>query len=177
MFIMSPFQLRLPKPTTILIAHVVGLPFIMGVVEVPKGWSMGLPPLAVQHVSMGKPLVVGGELADVRIIMSELQTHLVEEGVNQVSVMVYNTGSGYPNFTMMQSVMTIVTLTPISRKDCPLCVVPPRNLNLTMEQNFATPVIFSNLHHPFSCRCTLRSVKPHYPVFCVLRLFNGCWRF
>ena len=61
-------------------------------------------------------LVVAGELADVRIIMSQLQTDLAEEGVNQVSVMVYNTGSRSPNFTMMQSVMTIVTLTPIPRK-------------------------------------------------------------
>ena len=60
--------------------------------------------------------MVAGELADVRIIMSQLQTDLAEEGVNQVSVMVYNTGSRSPNFTMMQSVMTIVTLTPIPRK-------------------------------------------------------------
>ena len=112
----SPFQLCLLNPTTILNATVVGLPFILAVIEVPKGWSMGLPPLAVRHVSMGKPLVVAGELADVRIIMSQLQTDLAEEGVNQVSVMVYNTGSRSPNFTMMQSVMTIVTLTPIPRK-------------------------------------------------------------
>ena len=41
--------------------------------------------------------------------------------MNQVSVMVYNTGSCSPNFTLMQSVMTIVTLTPIPRKvHCPL---------------------------------------------------------
>ena len=33
-----------------------------------------------------------------------------------MSVMVYNTGSRSRNFTMMQSVMTIVTLTPIPRK-------------------------------------------------------------
>ena len=45
---------------------------MMAVIDVPKGWSMGLPPLAVRHVSMGKPLVVVGELADVRIIMSQL---------------------------------------------------------------------------------------------------------
>ena len=77
---------------------------------------MGLPPLAVRHVSMGKPLGVAGELVDVRIIMSQLQTNLAEEGVNQVSAMVYNTGSRSPNFTMMQSVMTIVTLTLIPRK-------------------------------------------------------------
>ena len=56
----SPFQLCLLNPITILNATVVGLPFILAVVEVPKGWSMGLPPLAVQHVSMGKPLVVAG---------------------------------------------------------------------------------------------------------------------
>ena len=61
----SPFQLCLVNPTTILNATVVGLPFILAVIEVPKGWSMGLPPLAVRHVSMGKPLVVAGELADV----------------------------------------------------------------------------------------------------------------
>ena len=67
----SPFQLCLLNPTTILNATVVGLPFILAVVEVPKGWSMGLPPLAMQHVSMGKPVVVAGELADVRIIMSQ----------------------------------------------------------------------------------------------------------
>ena len=65
-----PFQLCLLNPTTILNATVVGLPFILAVIEVPKGWSMGLPPLAVRDVSMGKPLVVAGELADVRIIMS-----------------------------------------------------------------------------------------------------------
>ena len=114
----SPFQLCLlnPNPTTILNATVVGLPFILAVVEIPKGWSMGLPPLAVRHVSMGKPLVVAGELADVRIIMSQLQADLAEEGVNQVSVMVYNTASRSPNFTMMQSVMTIITLTPIPRQ-------------------------------------------------------------
>ena len=112
----SPFQLCLPNPTTILNANIVGLPFILAVVEVPKGWSMGLPPLAVQYVSMGKPLVMAGEMADVRIIMSQLQADLAEEGVNQVSVMVYNTGSRTPNFTRMQSVMMIVTLTPIPRK-------------------------------------------------------------
>ena len=112
----SPFQLCLLNPTTILNTTVVGLPFILAVIQVPKGWPMGLPPLAVRHVSMGKPLVVAGELADVRIIMSQLQTDLAEEGVNQVSVMVYNTGSRSPNFTMMQSVMTLVTLTPIPRK-------------------------------------------------------------
>ena len=77
---------------------------------------MGLPPVAVLHLSMGKPLVVDGELADVRIIMSQPQTDLAEEGVNQVSVMVYNTGTRSPNFTMMQSMMMIVTLTPIPRK-------------------------------------------------------------
>ena len=38
----------------------------------------------------------------------------------EVSVMVYNTSSHSPNFTMMQSVMSIVTLTPIPRKvHCP----------------------------------------------------------
>ena len=72
----SPFQLCLPNPTTILNAPVVGLPFILSVVEVPKAWSMGLPPLAVPHVSMGKPLLVARELAGVRIIMSQLQTGL-----------------------------------------------------------------------------------------------------
>ena len=112
----SPFLLCLLNPTTNLNATVVGLPFILAVIEVPKGWSMGLPPLAVRHVSMGNPLVVAGALAEVRIIMSQLQTNLAEEGVNQVSVMVYNTGSRSPNFNMMQSVMTIVTLTPIPRK-------------------------------------------------------------
>ena len=152
--------------------------FIVAVVEVPKGWSVGLPPLAVRHVSMGKPLVVAGELADIRIIMSQLQTILAEEGLNQVSVMVYNTGSRSSNFTMMQSVMTIVTLAPIPRKvHCTLLIVPQKNGNLTIERSFATPVILSNLYYLFSCRCTLRSVKAHYPASCVLRLFNGCWRF
>ena len=117
----SPFQLCLLNPTTILNATVVGLPFILAVIEVPKGWSMGLPPLAVRHLSMGKPLVVASELADGSIIMSQLKTDRAEEGVNQVSVMVYNTARRSPNFTMMQSVMTIVTLTPIPRKvHCPL---------------------------------------------------------
>ena len=89
--------------------------------------------------------------------MSQLQTDLAEEGVNQVSVIVYNTGSRSPNFTMMQSVMTIVTLTPIPRKvHCPLCIEPPKQQNLTIERNFATPAILSHLHHLFSCRCTLR---------------------
>ena len=111
----SPFQVCLLNPTTIFNATVVGLPFILAVVEVPKGWSMGLPPLAVRHVSMGKSLVVVAELADVRIIMSQLRTDLGEVGMNQVSVMVYSTGSRSPNFTTMPSVMTIVTLTPIPR--------------------------------------------------------------
>ena len=117
----SPFQLCLLNLTTILNAPVVGLTLILAVIEVPKGWSMGLPPLAVRHVLMGKPWVVTGELADVPIIMSQLQNDPTEEGVNQVSVMVYNTGNRSPNFTMMQSVMTIVTLTPIPRKvHCPV---------------------------------------------------------
>ena len=60
--------------------------------------------------------MVVGELADVRIIMSQLQTEPAEEGVNQVSVMVYNTGSRSPNLTVMQSVTTIVTLTQGPRK-------------------------------------------------------------
>ena len=107
----SPFQLYLLNPTTILNATVVGLPFILAVVEVPKGRSMGLPPLAVRHVSMGKPLIVAGELGDVGIIMSQVRTNLVEEGLDEVSVMVYNTGCRSQNFTMMQKVMTIVTLT------------------------------------------------------------------
>ena len=42
-----------------------------------------------------------------------------------------------------------------------------------MKRNFATPAILPNLHHLFTCRCTLRSVKAHYLVPCVLRLFNG----
>ena len=119
----SPFQLCPVNPTTILIATVVGLPFIPAVVEVPKGSSMGLPPLALRHLSMRKPLVVGGELADVRIIMIQLQTDLAKEGVNQVSVMVYNTGSRSPDFTMLPSMMVIVTLTPIPiprKLHCPL---------------------------------------------------------
>ena len=117
----SPFQLCLLNATTILNATVVGLLLILAVIEVPKGWSMGLPPLAMRHVSMGKPVVVAGELVDVRIIMSQLHTDLAEEGVNRVSVMVYNSGSRSPNFTMMQSMMTIFTLTPIPRKvHCPL---------------------------------------------------------
>ena len=75
----SPFLLCLLNPTTILNATVLGLSFILAVVEVPKGWSMGLPPLAMRHVSMGKPLVVAGELADVQIIMSELQGDLAKD--------------------------------------------------------------------------------------------------
>ena len=98
----SPFQLCLLNPTTILNATVVGLLFILAVIEVPEGWSMGLPPLAVRHVSMGESLVVAPELADVGIIMSQPQTDLVEDRVNQVSLMVYNTCSLSPNFTMMQ---------------------------------------------------------------------------
>ena len=112
----SPFQFCLLNPTTLLNATVVRLPFILAVVEVLKGWSMGLPPLALRHVSMGKPFVVAGELAGVRIITSQLQIDPSEEGVNHVSVMVYHTGSRSPNFTTMQSLMTIVTLTPIPRK-------------------------------------------------------------
>ena len=60
--------------------------------------------------------MVAGELADGPIIMSQLQTDLAREGVNQVSVLVYNNGSHSPNFTMMQSLMTIVMWTPIRRK-------------------------------------------------------------
>ena len=61
-----------------------------------------------------------------------------------MSVMVYTTGSHSPNFTMVQSLMTIVTLTPIPRKvHCPLCIEPPKQQNLTIERNFATPVTFS----------------------------------
>ena len=112
----SPFQLCLLNPMTNLNATVIGLPFICAVVEVPNRWSMGLPPNALRHFSMGKPVMVAGELADVLIIMRQLQNDLVEEGVNRVSVTVYNTGSRSPNFTMMQSLMTIVTLTPIPRK-------------------------------------------------------------
>ena len=111
-----PFQLCLLNPSTILNVTVVGLPFILARVEIPKGWSMGLPPLAVRHISKGKPPVVAGELAAARIMMRQLQADLAEEGVNQVSVMVYNTGSRSPNFGMMQSVMTIITLTAIPRK-------------------------------------------------------------
>ena len=60
--------------------------------------------------------MVAGELADVRIIMSQLETDQAEEGVNEVSVMVYDTGSRNPNFTRMLSVITILTWTPIPRK-------------------------------------------------------------
>ena len=45
--------------------------------------------------------MVTDELADVRIIMSQLQADLVEEGVNGASVMVYDTGSHIPNFTVI----------------------------------------------------------------------------
>ena len=98
----SPFQLCLLNPTTILHATVVGLPFILAVIEVAKGWSVGLPPLAARQVIMGKPLALDGELADILIIMSQLQADLAEEGVNQLSVMVCKIGSRSPNFTMMQ---------------------------------------------------------------------------
>ena len=105
----------------ILRATIVGLPFIPALIEIPKGWAMGLPPLAVRHVSMGIPWVVPGELVDLPIIMSQLHGDLAEEGVNPVGVMVYNTGSRSPNFTMMQSQMTIITLTLIPRNiHCPL---------------------------------------------------------
>ena len=81
--------------------------------------------------------MVAGELVDVKIIMSHLQTDLAEEGVNQVSVMVYNTGSRSPNFIMMQSLMTIVTLTPIPRKvRCPLCFDTPNQPNSKHEAKF-----------------------------------------
>ena len=60
--------------------------------------------------------MVAGELAAARIMMRQLQADLAEEGVNQVSVMVYNTGSRSPIFGTMQSVMTIITLTAIPRK-------------------------------------------------------------
>ena len=113
----SFFQLN---PTTISNATVVGLPFILAVIQILKGWSMGLPPLDVGHVSTGKPLVVADECADLRIILSQLQADQDEEGVNQVSFMIYNTRSRSSNFTMMQSVMTIITLTPIPRRvRCP----------------------------------------------------------
>ena len=65
--------------------------------------------------------MVATELADVRIIMSHLLADLAEGGVNQVSVTVHDTGSRSPHFTMMQSMMTIITLTLIPRKvHCPL---------------------------------------------------------
>ena len=70
----SPFHLCLLNPSTIWSATVVGLPVILAVVEVPKGWSMSLPSLAVRHVSMGKLLEVVGELPYVRINMNHLQT-------------------------------------------------------------------------------------------------------
>ena len=60
--------------------------------------------------------MVADELADLPIINSQLQTDLAEEAVNQVSVMVYNTGSRSPNSIMMQSMITVVTLTAIPRK-------------------------------------------------------------
>ena len=44
---------------------------------------MGLPPLAVRYVSIRKPFAVAGELADVRIIMTQLQADAAKEGVNQ----------------------------------------------------------------------------------------------
>ena len=59
----------------------------------------------------------------------------------------------------------------------PVIGTPPKQPNLTIERNFASPVILSDLHHLFSCRCTLRSVKAYCPVSCALRLFDGCWRF
>ena len=116
-----PSKLFLLNSSMILNASVVGLPFILAVVEIPQGRSMGLPPLAVRHVSMGKSLVIAGELADVRIIMSQLQANVAEEGVHHVSVMVYNNAGRSANFSMMQSMMTIMTWTPIPRKvHCPL---------------------------------------------------------
>ena len=48
--------------------------------------------------------------------MSQLHADLAQKGVNQVSVKVYDAGSRNPNFTMMRSAMTIITLTQIPGK-------------------------------------------------------------
>ena len=53
----------------------------------------------------------------------------------------------------------------------------PQKAKSHNRAKFRHPLILSNLYHLFSCRCTLRSVKAHYPVCCVLRLFNAYWRF
>ena len=68
----SPFQIFLLNPATIQNAAVVALPFILTIIELPKGWSMGLPPLVVRHVALGKPLLIASDLAKVQIISSEL---------------------------------------------------------------------------------------------------------
>ena len=75
-----------------------------------------MPPLAVRHVALGKPLLIASDLAEVWIINGQLQADLAEEGVNVVNVMIYNTGSRSPSFNIMQSVLSNVTLAPIPRK-------------------------------------------------------------
>ena len=130
----SPFQICLLNPATIQNATVVGLPFILTIIELPKGWSMGPPPLAVRHVALGKPLLTAGDLAKVRIINSQLQADLAEKGVNVVNVMIYNTGSCVPSFNMMQSVLSFVTLAPIPRK----VTLVQRYVN-TIPQSFRFP--------------------------------------
>ena len=111
----SPFQICLLNPTTIPNATVVGLPFIFTIVQLPKGWSLGLLPLVVRHAAFGRPSPITGDLAEVRIISRQLQADLDEEGANVVNVIIYNTGSCSPSFNMMPSVMSIVTLPSIPR--------------------------------------------------------------
>ena len=41
---------------------------------------MGLPPLVVRHIASGKPLLIAGDLAEIRIMNSQLQAELAEEG-------------------------------------------------------------------------------------------------
>ena len=71
----TPFQICMLNRTTIQNATVIGVPFILRINELPKGWSMGLPPLAVRHVALGKSLLIAGDFADVRIINSQLQAN------------------------------------------------------------------------------------------------------
>ena len=68
----SSLEICVLNPTTMQNDTTVGLLLILTITELPKGRSLGLPPLAVSHLALGKPLLIAGNLAEVWIINSQL---------------------------------------------------------------------------------------------------------
>ena len=97
--------LRQGMPVPVSICDV---PFAMVVVEVPSAWTGDMHHLIGQHVVKGAPVVVVGEVVNVKLVVSGL-CDIVQEEIAVIILLLYNTSRKIGNYSMAENLMYILS--------------------------------------------------------------------